>query len=211
MITLGLSPPYVLEDVKQAYREKARATHPDRGGSPAAFNEVQQAFERAQAYLEFRADRRGWIAAKMTRYAALQQAVEQLRRLGATVDAQAPQWLQQSFGDFAQLTESVKSVTLAGPADGDALIRALVAHQPSLRELQILELSGCRVSDDAVLSLGAFQQLRRLDLSRTPATRRALAIVDAIESLQELVLDGASIGWWPRRRVAAKLRRRRTV
>src|SRR5687768_6720845 len=90
MATLGLSPPYALEDVKQAYRDKARATHPDRGGSAAAFQAVQEAFEQAQAYLEFREDRRAWIAGKMDRYAAVQRALERLRRLGATVEVQAP-------------------------------------------------------------------------------------------------------------------------
>src|SRR5690606_11824294 len=98
MVPLGLAPPYAIEDVKQAYREKARATHPDRGGSAAAFAAVHEAFERAQAYLEFRQDRRGWIAGKMARYAALQEAIAQLEKLGAEVTAFAPEWLEQSYG-----------------------------------------------------------------------------------------------------------------
>jgi len=209
MVTLGLAPPYVLEDVKQAYRDKARETHPDRGGSSAAFNEVQQAFERAQAYLEFRGDRRGWIAAKMARYAELQKAIERLRRLGALVETYAPGWLEQSFGDFAQLTETASAVRLTGPADADAVIRALVADHHALRELETLALPRCRVSDDAVLSLAIFQQLKRIDLSHTPITGRALDLVDSIESLQSLRLDGTSIGWWAKRRAKAKLRARR--
>jgi hypothetical protein len=208
MITLGLAPPYALADVKQAYRDKARATHPDRGGSTAAFNEVQQAFERAQAYLEFRGDRRGWIAAKMGRYAELQKATDRLRRLGAVVTTHAPEWLEASFGDFAQLTETVTAVRLTGSGDGDAVIRSLVADHHVLRELETLALPHCRVSDDAVLSLMIFQQLQRLDLSHTPVTRRSLALIDAIKSLESLRLDGTSIGWWSKRRVKAKLRRR---
>ena len=51
MVTLGLAPPYAIEDVKHAYREVARATHPDRGGSAAAFAAVHEAFERDQACL----------------------------------------------------------------------------------------------------------------------------------------------------------------
>jgi hypothetical protein len=210
MVTLGLAPPYVIEDVKQAYRDKARETHPDRGGSVVAFKEVQEAFEHAQAYLAFRGDRRGWIAAKMGHYAALQQAIERLERLGAEVTTHAPGWLEQSFGDFAQLTETVKSIRLAGPADGDALIRAMVADHAALRELETLELPKCQLTDDAVLSLARFQQLKRLDLSHTTITARSLELVDDIESLTSLNVDGTAVGWWPKRRAMAKLSRRTT-
>ena len=37
MVTLGLLPPYTLEDIRAAYREKAKTLHPDRGGTPADF------------------------------------------------------------------------------------------------------------------------------------------------------------------------------
>ena len=33
MVTLGLLPPYTREDIQAAYHEKAKTTHPDRGGS----------------------------------------------------------------------------------------------------------------------------------------------------------------------------------
>jgi hypothetical protein len=208
MVTLGLAPPYAIEDVKQAYREKARATHPDRGGSAAAFAAVHEAFERAQAYLEFRQDRRGWIAGKMARYAALQEAVTQLEQLGAEVTAYAPEWLEQSYGDFAQLTEHVTKIRLADSPAPTPLINAMVENYASLRELTTLELPGCRLTDDDVISLSIFQQLRRLDISRTPVTKRALSVVDTIESLCELGLEGTNIGWWAKRSVASQLARR---
>lgn len=208
MVTLGLAPPYAIEDVKQAYREKARATHPDRGGSTAAFAAVHEAFERAQAYLEFRQDRRGWIASKMARYADLQEAISQLEQLGAEVTAYAPEWLEQSYGDFAQLTEHVTRIRLADSPQPTPIIDAMVEHYASLRELHTLELPGCRLTDDDVLHLSAFQQLRKLDLSRTPITKKSLAVVDVIESLRELKLDDTNIGWWAKRGVASQLARR---
>lgn len=208
MVTLGLAPPYAIEDVKQAYRERARETHPDRGGSAAAFAEVHEAFERAQAYLEFRQDRRGWIAAKMARYTALQETITQLERLGGEVTAFAPDWLERSYGDFAQLSEHVTKIRLVDSPDPGPFIDEMVDNYASLRELHTLELPGCRLTDGDVLHLSVFQQLRRLDLSRTPINKQALAVVDAIESLREVNLDGTSIGWWAKRGVGSQLSRR---
>jgi hypothetical protein len=208
MATLGLAPPYAIEDVHQAYREKAKTTHPDRGGSAAAFNAVHDAFQQAQAYLEFRTDRRKWIASRMARYVALEQAAARLRALGASVATVMPRWLEQSFGDFAQLTETPVLVRAIDAPNGDSVIAALVADSASLRELETIELTGARVSDDAVLSLGVFQYLKRLNLARTPVTKVVLELIDVIPTLQSLALDGTNVGWWSRRRAASELRRR---
>jgi hypothetical protein len=208
MATLGLAPPYAIEDVKQAYRDKVKEVHPDHGGSIAAFNEVQQAFERAAAYLEFRADRRTWIAGKMGRYTELQQAIERLRRMGAEVTTFSPAWLEQSYGDFAQLTETVKVVRLQGPADGDALIAAMLEYLPAFREIETLALPKCRVSDESILALQPFQQLKYLDLTGTPVTALILDIIDNIESLEVLTLDGTNVGWLAKRGAKSRLRRR---
>jgi hypothetical protein len=208
MATLGLAPPYAVEDVKAAYREKAKLAHPDRGGSVEAFHEVQEAFERAQQYLEFRSDRRAWIASHMERYVEVERAIDRLRRLGAQVTTRAPEWLAQSFGDFAQLTESAYQFRAPGAANGDALIAALVAEHKSLRELREIEMPGANVSDGAVLSLGVFSMVAHLDLSDTPITRRSLALADQLEALESFHVTGTKIGWWQRRRLAARLRRR---
>jgi hypothetical protein len=45
--TLGLEPSATLAEVKRAYRQRALLTHPDRGGSDAAFRAVQAAYEAA--------------------------------------------------------------------------------------------------------------------------------------------------------------------
>jgi hypothetical protein len=208
MVTLGLAPPYAIEDIHQAYREKAKRAHPDRGGSVAEFIAIQQAFERAQAYMEYRTDRRAWIAGKMARYVALEQAIARVSRCGVSVVTLAPAWLQQSYGDFAQLTETPAIARAENATNGDAIIAALVDDHVALRELESLELPGCRVSDNAVLRLATFPMLRRLDLSRTPVTRRVLALVDELPQLESLDLEGSRVGWWLRRRTAARLRRR---
>jgi hypothetical protein len=208
MVALGLAPPYTLDDVKQAYLEKAKQTHPDRGGSPSEFHIIQEAFEQAQAYVAFRSDRRTWIAGQMDRYVALERAIARLHQLGAEVTTDAFEWMTQSFGEFAQLTETALRVRAVDAADGDELIAALVEERGPLRELREIELPGATLSDDAVLSLKVFPMLRRLDLSRTKITDRALAVVDQLPALEELNVEGTSLGWWAKRRLTAELRRR---
>jgi len=44
---LGLEPSATLSEIKRAYRARALATHPDRGGSAEAFRAVHSAYEAA--------------------------------------------------------------------------------------------------------------------------------------------------------------------
>jgi hypothetical protein len=82
MATLGLLPPYTLDDVKSAYREKVWHAHPDRGGAASDFLKIQEAYERAVEYVEFCGDRRKWIATQVECYLRQQEAVAEVERLG---------------------------------------------------------------------------------------------------------------------------------
>lgn len=44
---LGVPPSATADEIKRAYRAKALETHPDRGGTDAAFREVRRAYESA--------------------------------------------------------------------------------------------------------------------------------------------------------------------
>lgn len=44
---LGIPPGSTVDEIKRAYREKAREHHPDRGGDPARMQEINVAYERA--------------------------------------------------------------------------------------------------------------------------------------------------------------------
>ncbi len=44
---LGVPPNASIDEVKRAYRQRALATHPDRGGDAEAFRAVQRAYEQA--------------------------------------------------------------------------------------------------------------------------------------------------------------------
>ena len=80
MVVLGVAPPYVEEDVKQAYFTKAKELHPDHGGNAADFDALHKAFQQAQVYLEFRANSRGWIAKQMDGYLQSRHLIDQLEK-----------------------------------------------------------------------------------------------------------------------------------
>ena len=208
MQRLGLSPPYALEDVKKAYLDQVMQVHPDHGGSREAFAELQEAFELASKHLEVRVDRREWIAEQVDDYVVMQDVVEILNRLGAEVTTNAIDWLEQSFGEFAQLTETVLAVRLENSSEGDALIEALVQDSSVLSGMTRLELPGCQVTDETVLQLGKIRTLQQLDLSNTPVTKKCLTLIERLPELRELRLENTRVGWWQKRKAAALLKER---
>ena len=46
--TLGITARATIDELKRAFRQRALATHPDRGGNAEAFRQVQSAFKEAQ-------------------------------------------------------------------------------------------------------------------------------------------------------------------
>ena len=201
MIELGLAPPYTQEDVMQAYYTKAKKVHPDHGGTVEEFRALQEAFEKAKQYTDFRIDRRNWIATNMDAYLAVRRVVERLEELGAEATTNAVDWLEKSFGDFAQLTETIIGVRLANSTQGDELIAVLVDEQSALGNMTQLELPGCQLSDAAAQQLDVFKQLKHVDLSGTPITNESLWFVDELPALESLNLNGTKVGWWMRRKV----------
>ncbi len=201
MIELGLAPPYTQEDVMQAYYAKAKQVHPDHGGTAEGFRALQEAFEKAKQYTDFRVDRRNWIATNMEAYLAVRRVIERLESLGAEVITNAVDWLEKSFGDFAQLTETITAVRLVDSSRGDELIAAMVDERDTLGNMTQLQLSGCQLSDAAAQRLDVFKQLKQLDLSGTPVTNDSLWFVDELPSLESLNLQGTKVGWWMRRKV----------
>ncbi|MCH2113595.1 MAG: hypothetical protein MK171_01600 [Pirellulales bacterium] len=208
MVLLGLAPPYAVEDVKAAFLAKAKEAHPDHGGSPGQFDILQKAFEQAQQYLDFRSDRRGWIANQMAGYLSVQEVIETLEEYGAEVTSDAIDGFKKSFGDFAQLTEKIIGIRLEGADKADEVICYMVRHAADLGGLIRLELPHCHLTDAAVLELDAFQQLLHLDLTGTPVTKDATWIVDAILGLETLNLKGTRVSWWMKRKVQGVLNRR---
>jgi hypothetical protein len=198
MVTLGLLPPYTREDVQAAYHEKAKTTHPDRGGSTIDFEELHEAYERAQEYVSFHLDRRQWLAAQVERYAAQVVVMNEVRRQGGSVEVEQLDWIKRSFGDFAVVTEMLRGIRLRDRTEGDAFLKYLAEHAAALEYLLWLDVSGSRISDDGMLQLQALKGLRRLDVSDTPISDKALRVLKGLPNLEWLNLAGTSIGWWTR-------------
>jgi hypothetical protein len=211
MVALGLLPPYTAEDVEKAYLRKLKDIRPDLGGDREAFYDLQNAYMLAKEYVKFHGDRSGWIARRMDEYLAVQEVIERLKRFGADVETDTLDWLKRSFGDFAELSESVLAVRLNGAANGDEVIEYLVEHHPQLMELRRLDLAGCVVSDAAVRQLSVFRRLAELDLSRTPISWEALHIAAWLPELEALRVDGTGVGWFARLRLAKQLHKNRQI
>lgn len=208
MVVLGVAPPYAAEDVKQAYFAKAKELHPDHGGNAHDFDVLQKAFEQAQVYLEFRSNSRGWIAKHMDGYLHSRQLMDQLEKLGAKVETQMIDWLQRSFGDFAELTDSITAIRLENSKHAEIMIDIMFANGSALELLTRLELPGCELADESALKLPAFQQLRHLDLSKTQITSAALELVDQLPALKSFDVTGSNVGWWARKKLASQMAQR---
>lgn len=208
MVVLGVAPPYAAEDVKQAYFAKAKELHPDHGGNPHDFDALHKAFEQAQQYLDFRANSRGWIAKQMDGYLHSRQLIDQLETLGANVETNMIDWLQRSFGDFAELTDSITAIRLENSKHAEPMIDVMVANRSALELLTRLNLAGCQLSDKSALQLAAFQQLHHLDLSNTQVTNSAIELVELLPALRSFDVTATNVGWWARRKLAAQMARR---
>jgi hypothetical protein len=203
MVTLGLVPPYTVEDVHMAYREKAKDAHPDRGGLAGDFIRLKESYERALEYLRFTPNRRQWLGDKVERYLAQEAVIAEVRRRGGQVTVQSVEWAQSTFGpDFAQIMEQLTSIRVRNQSDGDAFLQFLAAHKPALKHLADLDLAGCRISDEGLRHLWNLEALQTLNLASSPLTESAaLFLLKWLPALRSLNLADTPLGWWARRRL----------
>jgi len=164
---------------------------------------------QAKEYVKFRGDRRGWIATRMEEYLGVQETIEGIKKLGGQVETNSLEWLEKSFGDFAELTESILGIRLNDSAHGEEFIEYLVSQHDKLLELRRLDLAGCAITDAAVRQLSVFRRLQDLNLSRTPITWEALHILQWLPELEEVHVDATGLNWLTRRKLAAQLRQKR--
>jgi hypothetical protein len=154
LAVLGLRPPVTLEDVKQSYLAKAFVLHPDRGGDPEAFVQLQAAFEEANDYVRFKASKLEWLAARIEAYAEQQDVVTAAIERGGEAVMEETDWLRKSFGeDFGHVADKLVKLTLNGPAADDTFAILVGFRADSLKDLVELDLAGGAVTDEGLLQL----------------------------------------------------------
>lgn len=195
LVVLGLVPPVTLEDVKQAYLVRAREAHPDRGGSQEHFVRVQQAFEEANEFVKFKANKLEWLASKIDAYSQQQEVVSETIERGGSVEMEETDWLRKSFGDdFGHVADKLVAVRLPNERADDVFCILLGFRADSLKDLVTLDLSGGTLTDEGLLQLKSLTSLRRLDLRGTKVGKLAGEIPAWFERLEFLGLPKGSLG-----------------
>lgn len=200
---LGLALPVSVEDVKQAYLEKVKTAHPDKGGDPNEFQRIQQAYERATEYAQFKANRQGWLGQWVEQYADQQKLIERIKQLGGTVDVESSEWVTQSIGaDFGTVLDRIMAIHLEGEAINDAVIEELFSKKRIVGSLARLELIGTSVGSKGLKLLAACANLKHLDLSRTQVNPETLQeLLTHWPALETLHLADSGVGFWWRTRL----------
>jgi hypothetical protein len=211
MAVLGLWPPYELADVKAAYRDKVLVAHPDRGGDPADFIRLKQAYDQAVGYATFRGSRRAWIAAQVEPYLQQEEVIAEVLRRGGRVEVERLAWMEKSWGDgFPLLAERLRHVYVRDLADGDRFLAFLADHRPAY--LVGLDVAGSRISGDGLRRLAGYELLHWLDVSGTDVDGPALqSLLNRLPSLEWLNVRKTRLGWWGRRQLRRGRPRLRVV
>ncbi len=189
LIRMGVLLPCSVEDVEAAYRDKAMQAHPDKGGSVAAFTQLQADYEAASEFARFHTSRRGWLSSSIERYAEQEAIVAEIQRRGGSVEMQSTEWMAREIGpDFAQVLDRVVGVQLTGSRITTADVQYLVTNQHLLSTLRKIDLTGARIGNAAVELLSTFPNLRDLRLNGTSVSDTAVGAIAAMDKLQHLEL-----------------------
>lgn len=192
---LGLSLPVTPEDVKQAYLAKARATHPDKtGGDADEFKAVQAAFDEALEYARRNSKRLPWLGAQMPIYLAQRAVAERVEQLGGSVQFTPLEWLNDTVGeDFALLADRLVSIDLTDCPIDDANLMGLLEDPDGVAYLELLFLSGTKVTDSSMLLVSTARNLRYLDLRETEVSSGMRHRLSRLPGIARV--EGAG-GWW---------------
>ncbi len=206
LVRLGVLLPCSEQDVKEAYLAKVKHAHPDAGGDQEQFVVLQTDFERALEYCKFHSGRRRWLAESIERYIEQQQVVGEVEQRGGRCTLEHIEWLKQEVGeDFAQVLDTIAGIRFAGPKVDDGHIDYLVSRRALLDTLHWLDLSNSQITNQGLLKLAAFANLRKIDLRGTRISNAGMQLEKSLPKLEWLGLSGTAVNWFGRFR----LKRRR--
>jgi hypothetical protein len=195
MVWLGLMPPYTQEDVKQAYRLKAKTAHPDAGGSQREFNELQTVYEHAQEFVEFYGDRRHWIGKLTERYIRQCECAQALEAFGATIELDQEHWRREAMEDFSILTQIVIGIRWNREHGVEELFSVLRTYENCLSKLRLLDLGGSDYSDRHLNELLRLERLVRIDLRQTQASLQTIRPLCELPDLEVINLRRSRVSW----------------
>ena len=196
MVLLGLLPPYLEEDIRKAYKEKAKVLHPDRGGDPESFNRLRSAYDRALDYSEFRKSRREWLAAQVVQYTEHLELVSELKSLGCVLKAETEDWRSRSWGDFAQVTESILEIRASGTEFGDEFAELLSERRELLESIRLIDMSDSRLTDAGLRCLTSLSELLRIDVRQTGVSADGVKqTCSQLKRLEAIHVGQTAVGW----------------
>lgn len=198
---LGLHVPYTQQDAEHAFREAAKAAHPDHGGDPTRFKEFQSAYEQALALLEERRTRRPAPAR------APQIPLPRSRSTNASSSGRTLSLL--FLGVRAAAVVALLTALLAGAlslwdarrntaqrvdgraADHIVALGGTVDWDDS--NVSRVSLHGLEINAERLEALRRFGMLENLDLSGSTLDDGSLVQVLPLVSLRELDLSGTQV------------------
>jgi hypothetical protein len=197
MAALGLSPPYTIQDIHQAYLARVKGAHPDTGGNMAAFLNLQTAYDCANEYVRRHPFRLTWLANDVEFYIKQRAWIARLRDYDATVEIQQNRGLASSWGeDFIHLRDRVVSIHMHGSTVTDEVIGVLIHDRRLLGHLRILDLGSSKVTDHGLGTLPALESLQSLILCDTLVIGRGLAkTVGRLPNLHVIDLRNTPVRW----------------
>jgi hypothetical protein len=200
MQRLGLLPPYTVEDVKKAYRQLARAAHPDAGGDAQTFAALHADYEHALSLAGFQESRRQWLGERVEQYAERERLIRRIEEHGGRCVLQRPDAYLPDFGpDYAEILRELVAVHLAGPDVTDSVL-AWLPESGVFSEVHYLDLSDSRVTDRGLQRLENCGLLG-LNVQGAAITARSVPSIQAMPRLEWIHLGRTRIGLWGRWRL----------
>lgn len=195
---LGLSLPVTPEDVKQAYREKAKQSHPDRGGDSNQFHSLQQAFDEALAFAQRNGKRLPWIGVQMPLYIAQREILRLVELWDGTVEVQHLDWLEDTVGqDFTAIADRLVEINLSDRDVGDREMMELADQAEGLQFLEVLRLAKTQVGDTGIMKVTAVSNLRYLDVRGTNVSQSLRKKLAELPQMSRVEGGSSLLDWLP--------------